>query len=52
MVSVVEAVLQKARRDKEKANDLVNVEKRVDLVYDLRHLTAFDQDPLDHDSFR
>lgn len=50
--ALVQQILQKAEEEELKAQQLVEVEKQIDLTYDLRHLAAFDQNPIDVEEFR
>ena len=50
--TIVQSILQKADEEQLRAQQLVTVEKLIDLTYDLRHLAAFDQNPIDLDSFK
>ena len=50
--ALVQEILQKAEEDEFKAQQLVSVDKQIDLTYDLKHLAAFDQNPIDVDDFR
>jgi len=48
----VEELLQKVSEDEEKANRSVRVDKQIDLTFDLRHLVAFDTNPLNGKELR
>ena len=50
--ALVQQILQKADEEELKAKQLVSVDKQIDLTYDLRHLAAFDQNPIDVDAFK
>lgn len=50
--ALVQQILQKAEEEELKAQQLVQVEKQIDLTYDLRHLAAFDQNPIDVEDFK
>ncbi|KAJ6216206.1 hypothetical protein RDWZM_007363 [Blomia tropicalis] len=50
--ALVQTILEKAEENEQKALQSVSVQKAVDLTYDLRHLAAFDENPIDLDEFR